>query len=153
MNYNHKIKKTRKRKMNNKILSIAGRPGLFRLVNPGKNMLIVESLIDSRRMPVHARDKVISLADVSMYTNDGDKPLPEILDSLKQHTQGKPVDIKSMENDGSMREFFAEILPDFDRERVKTSDIRKLFSWYNILVAADETDFTDGDGDMNDSAQ
>lgn len=139
--------------MNNKILSIAGRPGLFRLVNPGKNMLIVESLIDSRRMPVHARDKVISLADVSMYTNDGDKPLPEILDSLKQHTQGKPVDIKSMENDGSMREFFAEILPDFDRERVKTSDIRKLFSWYNILVAADETDFTDGDGDMNDSAQ
>lgn len=124
-----------------RIVSIAGKPGLYRLVNRGKNMLIVESLTDGRRVPAYARDKVVSLADVSMYTlGDGDTPLAEVLEKVKTVADGKPVDAKGMD-DAAIRAYFKEILPDFDEERVYTTDIRKLFSWYNQLVAAGVTDF------------
>ena len=124
------------------ILSISGRPGLFRLVNRGKGMLIVEELATGKRVPAYARDKVISLGDISMYTDDGeDVPLYEVLESLKDKTDGKAVDVKAFASDGDIREYFGEILPNFDRERVYTTDIKKLFSWYNILVGAGLTDF------------
>ena len=124
------------------ILSISGRPGLFRLVNRGKGMLIVEELATGKRVPAYARDKVISLGDISMYTDDGeDVPLYEVLGSLKAKTDGKAVDVKAFASDGDIREYFGEILPNFDRERVYTTDIKKLFSWYNILVGAGLTDF------------
>lgn len=139
--------------MINRILSIAGRPGLFRLVSQGKNMLIVESLSDSKRMPVHARDKVISLADVSMYTNDGDKPLADVLESAKTVAEGKAIDIKALEKEGKLREYFEQILPDYDQDRVKTSDIRKLFSWYNQLIAAGVTEFKDNEIKEDEAAE
>lgn len=139
--------------MINRILSIAGRPGLFRLVSQGKNMLIVESLSDSKRMPVHARDKVISLADVSMYTNDGDKPLADVLESAKTVAEGKAIDIKALEKEGKVREYFEQILPDYDQDRVKTSDIRKLFSWYNQLIAAGVTEFKDNEIKEDEAAE
>ena len=124
------------------ILSISGRPGLFRLVNRGKGMLIVEELATGKRVPAYARDKVISLGDISMYTDDGeDVPLYEVLESLKAKNDGKAVDVKAFASDGDIREYFGEILPNFDRERVYTTDIKKLFSWYNILVGAGLTDF------------
>jgi len=139
--------------MINRILSIAGRPGLFRLVSQGKNMLIVESLSDSKRMPVHARDKVISLADVSMYTNDGDKPLADVLESAKTVAEGNAIDIKALEKEGKLREYFEQILPDYDQDRVKTSDIRKLFSWYNQLIAAGVTEFKDNEIKEDEAAE
>ena len=106
-------------------------------------MLIVESLADGRRVPAYARDKVVSLADVSIYTlGDGDTPLGDVFDKVKTATDCKPVDAKAMA-DAELREYFKTILPDFDEDRVYTTDIRKLFSWYNQLVAAGETDFTD----------
>lgn len=124
-----------------KIISISGRPGLYRLVSQGKNMLIVESLADGKRFPAYARDKVVSLADVSMYTTEGDVPLADVLESLKTKTSGEKVDIKTLVNDGSLRDFFGEVLPDFDRDRVYDTDIKKLISWYNTLIAAGVTEF------------
>lgn len=124
------------------ILSIAGKPGLFRLVNQGKNMLIVENIATGKRMPAYARDKVVSLGDISMYTFDGDVPLSNVLEKLKEVTECKPVDAKSMD-DASLRAFFATVLPDYDEERVYSTDIRKLFSWYNQLLAANITDFAE----------
>ena len=123
------------------ILSIAGRPGLFRLVNRGKNMLIVESIVTGKRTPAYAHDKVISLGDISMYTVEEDAPLAQVLEAVKVKEEGKPVDVKALGGDAGIREYFGEILPDFDRERVYTTDIKKLLSWYNILVAAGLTDF------------
>jgi len=123
-----------------RILSIAGRPGLFRLVNQGKNMLIVEHLATGKRVPAYARDKVVSLGDISMYTMDGDVALSKVLESLRIKQEGSPVDVKSM-TDEQVRELFGEVLPDFDRDRVYTTDIRKLFSWYNQLLAAGITEF------------
>ena len=111
------------------ILSISGRPGLFRLVNRGKNMLIVESITTGKRTPAYAHDKVISLGDISIYTVEDDIPLTTVLESVKKKANGAPVGIKAIGNDEAVREYFAEILPDFDRERVYTSDIKKLLSW------------------------
>jgi len=123
------------------ILSIAGKPGLYRLVNQGRNMLIVESLATGKRTPAFARDKVMSLGDIAMYTTEDDMPLADVLELLKAKTEGKPVDLKAFANEAEMRDFFGEVLTNFDRERVHDSDIRKLFQWYNTLLAAGITEF------------
>lgn len=124
------------------ILSIAGRPGLYKLLQSGRGSLIVEQLTTGKRLPVQQRDRVISLADVAMYTDGDDVPLGEVLTSLAGVAGSKPVDVKAVEAEG-LREYFAKVLPNYDRERVHISDIRKLLSWYNLLVEAGITDFKD----------
>lgn len=127
-----------------KILSISGRPGLFRLVNQGKNMLIVESLATGKRTPAYARDKVMSLGDISIYTNDGgDTPLAKVLEAVRVANDGKAIDIKAIGNEKELREYFATIMPDYDEDRVYGSDIRKLFQWYNQLLEAGFTTFVE----------
>lgn len=126
-----------------RILSISGKPGLYRLVSQGKNMLIVESLADKRRQPIYANDKVVSLGDISIYTLEGDKPLAEVFEAVKTKADGKAVDIKGFANDQAIRDFFREILPDFDDDRVYTSDIKKLLTWYNMLIAQGITEFVE----------
>lgn len=123
-----------------KILSIAGRSGLYKLVIQGKNMLIVESLANGKRTPAYAHDKVVSLGDISIYTSENDVPLTEVFETIKEKNNGKPVDVKKMD-DAEVRAYFAEILPEFDRDRVYTNDIRKVFAWYNDLIAAGVTEF------------
>ncbi len=135
------------------ILSIAGRPGLYKLIQSGRGSLIVEHLATGKRLPVQQRDRVISLADVAMYTNGDDIQLGQVLTSLYDVAEGKPVDTRKVEEEG-LREFFAKVLPDYDRERVHISDIRKLISWYNQLIEAGITDFTDpGPEDGNNSEE
>ena len=123
-----------------KIVSIAGKPGLYKLVSQGRNMLIVEALATGRRTPAYAHDKVISLADVAIYTTEEDMPLGQVLEKVKEATNGQAVDVKSY-TDADLRNYFATILPNFDQDRVYTTDIRKLFSWYNILIASGITEF------------
>lgn len=124
------------------ILSISGRPGLYKLIQSGRGSLIVEQLGTGKRLPVQQRDRVVSLADVAMYTDGEDVPLGKVLDSLSKVAEGKAVDLKKVESEG-LREFFGKVLPDFDRERVHLSDIRKLLSWYNLMVAAGITEFSE----------
>ena len=125
------------------ILSITGKPGLYKLVSRGNNMLIVESLLDGKRMPTYARDKIVSLGEISMYTMGEDIALSEVLTKLgeKEGLKVAALDPKNADND-ELRAFFGEVLPDFDRDRVYPSDIRKLIQWYNILINAGITDFT-----------
>lgn len=131
-----------------KILSISGRPGLFRLVNQGKNMLIVESLATGKRTPAYARDKVMSLGDISIYTNDGgDTPLAKVLEAVRVANEGKTIDIKAIGGEKELREYFATIMPDYDEDRVYGSDIRKLFQWYNQLLEAGFTSFAEAEED------
>ena len=124
------------------ILAITGKPGLYRLVNRGTNMLIVESLLDGKRMPTYARDKIISLADVSMYTTGDDIELWKVLEAACKKEDGKPcaIDAKKADNKVVLA-WFDEVLPDWDRDRVYPTDVRKLISWYNILVNAGITTF------------
>lgn len=131
-----------------KILSISGRPGLFRLVNQGKNMLIVESLATGKRTPAYARDKVMSLGDISIYTNDGgDTPLAKVLEAVRVANDGKSIDIKAIGGEKELREYFATIMPDYDEDRVYGSDIRKIFQWYNQLLEAGFTTFAEAEED------
>lgn len=122
------------------ILSVSGKPGLFRLISHGKNMLFVESLADKKRTPIYARDKVISLGDIAIYTNEAEVPLHEVLTKVKEKENGAVVTVPADAKD--LRTYFAEVLPEFDRERVYPSDIKKLLTWYNTLIKADITDFT-----------
>lgn len=117
-----------------KILSISGRPGLYKLVSQGRNMLIVESLLNGNRNPAYAHDKVVSLGDIAIYTKEEEVPLSDVLEALREKNDGKPLDIKSFNTDSDVREYFSTILPDFDQDRVYTNDIKKIFSWYNLLT-------------------
>lgn len=125
------------------ILSISGKPGLYKLVSQGKNMLIVESITeDKKRMPAYGNEKVISLADIAMYTNDAEVPLRDVLVSIKEKESGNEIalDVKKVTPE-QLREYLGTVLPDFDRDRVYANDIKKLVSWYNILVKNNLLDF------------
>lgn len=127
------------------ILSISGKPGLFRLVSQGKNMLIVENIATKRRQPAYASDKVVSLGDIAIYTTDSDIPLSDVLEKVKEANTAQAVDVKALGDDAKVREYFKTILPEYDEDRVYTTDIRKLFSWYNQLVAAGITEFKEAE--------
>ncbi|MCM1067066.1 MAG: DUF5606 domain-containing protein [Muribaculaceae bacterium] len=135
------------------ILSITGKPGLYKLLSRGKNSLIVENIATKKRTPTYPHEKVISLADITMYTEHGDEPLPEIFDKIYTHTKGEAIDVKGFASDTAIRDYFGEILPDYDRDRVYTTDIRKLFSWYNLLVAAGITEFKDEEIAQDEAAE
>lgn len=135
------------------IISISGKPGLYRLVSRGKNALIVESLQTGKRTPTYPHEKVISLADVTIYTDGGDMPLPEVFEKINAKTEGAPVDLKAFASDAALREFFGEIVPDFQSDRVYTTDIRKIFTWYNQLVAAGVTEFKDAEIAQDEAAE
>jgi hypothetical protein len=131
--------------MLNTILSIAGKPGLYRLLSQGKNMLIVESLsADKKRFPAYGNEKIISLADIAMYTDDEEVPLRKVLESMKNKENGGKASIDGKKAGAEeLRAYLAEVLPNFDRDRVYVGDIKKLISWYNILIENGEDDFAE----------
>ncbi len=114
------------------IISISGRPGLFKVVAQGKNNIIVESLQDKKRFPAYASDRVSALEDISIYTYSEDKPLSEIFDAIFQKEKGATC-ISHKESEDKLTWYLIEVLPDFDQERVYSSDIKKIFMWYNML--------------------
>jgi len=115
-----------------KIMSVSGKSGLFLSVGQTKNGLIVESLTDKKRFPVYVSDKVSALEDISVFTIDKDLPLKEVLKKVFDKEKGGPC-IDSKLDDTKLKAYFTEILPDYDKERVYVSDMRKMFSWYNLL--------------------
>lgn len=129
--------------MQQTILAISGKPGLYKLVSRGNKSIIVESLDTThRRMPAFGNDRITSLADVAMYTESDDVPLTQVLESMKKLEEGKQASVDQKKASGDeLREYFAKVLPEFDRERVHVSDIKKLIQWYNILIANGITDF------------
>ena len=126
------------------ILSISGKPGLYKLISQGRNMLIVESLTDMKRIPAYGNEKIISLGDIAMYTDTDDVPLKDVLTAMKEKENGAAVvmDLKKATAD-ELRAYLGEVLPTFDRDRVYLADIKKLISWDNLLVACGITDFED----------
>lgn len=125
------------------ILSIAGKPGLYRLVSRGKTNLIVETIDAAhRRMPTFATDRVISLADIAMYTDAEDVPLWQVMKNLGKKEKSKACSLNYRKaSSKELRAYFSEVLPNFDEDRVHDSDIKKLIQWYDILVTNGITDF------------
>lgn len=125
------------------ILSVSGKSGLFRLLSQGRGNLIVEALKDGKRQPIHAKDRVVSLGDITMYTTEEDMPLSEVLTKVYAQNEGKPIDVTALTTEQALFESFAGAVENFDRERVYPSDIKKLYTWYNILIGAGFTKFTE----------
>ena len=125
------------------ILAISGKPGLFKLVSRGNNNLIVETLdTQKKRFPAFAADKIISLADIALYTDEKEVPLREVLNNIQARESGKAtsIDYRKASKD-ELYAFLGEVLPNFDGDRIYPSDIKKLIQWYNILVENGLTDF------------
>lgn len=116
------------------ILSIAGEPGLQRLISNASNAIIVESLIDGKRFPAYSNSKIIALEDISIYTENEDMPLKEVFKRIYDKENGKPA-INHKESQEKITAYFNEIVPEYDKERVYISDIRKIIQWYNLLVS------------------
>lgn len=125
------------------ILSISGKPGLYKLISQGKNMLIVESIsAEKKRFPAYSNDKIIALSDIAMYTNDAEVPLKEIFTTIKEKENGAAIAIDTKK--ATPKELFAylaEVLPDYDGDRIYATDVKKLINWYNILVTNGITEF------------
>lgn len=122
------------------ILAISGQPGLYRYVARSTNGVIVESLTDGKRLNSSGTAKISALAEIAIYTETEEMPLWQVLQKFYDHSGGKPsVDAKS--DPALIKSTFAEVLPDYDRDRVHQSDMKKVVSWYNILVAAGMSDF------------
>ena len=118
-----------------KILSISGKPGLFLMVGEAKNNLIVESLLDGKKTPSFAHDRVSTLKEISVYTDTEDVPLEDVFKNIYNHTEGKEVTNPKKASGDELKSLFAEVLPDYDRDAVYVSDIKKILSWYNLLLS------------------
>ena len=118
------------------ILAISGQPGLFKVVSEGKNNIIVESLLNGKKMPAFASSKISSLEDIAIYTSQEDVPLKEVFKNIiKKENGGKAISHKASTEE--LTNYFAEVLPEYDRDQVYISDIRKVIQWYNLLQEKD----------------
>lgn len=114
------------------IISISGQPGLYKIIAQSKNGIIVEGLADKKRVNVYSSTKVSTLSDISMFTTGDDKPIDEIMTSIFEKEKGGPA-LDNKADDKAIESYFASVLPEYDKERVYVSNMRKLFSWYNAL--------------------
>ncbi|MFM2317084.1 MAG: hypothetical protein RLZZ155_1416 [Bacteroidota bacterium] len=123
-----------------KIISVSGKSGLFKVVSAGKVAVVAESLVDGKRQPILSTQRVSTLADISMFTYEEDVPLKQVLLNMKNvygDSEGPSANLTGT----ALREEFKKVLPDFDEDRVYDSDIKKLFNWYGLLKSRDMLDF------------
>ena len=123
-----------------KIISVTGKPGLFQVISQSKNAIIAESLSDKKRLAINATQNVSLLENIAIYTYEEDVPLFDVFKAIAKKTEGKQA-ISHKESGNKLASFFAEVLPNYDDERVYTSNIKKVIQWYNLLIDA-EFDFS-----------
>ena len=128
------------------ILAISGQPGLYKYVAQSTRGVIVESLLDGKRMNASASARVSALSEISMFTEGDDIALADVFTRIYEHTGGQEA-ISPKSTPDQLKAAFAEVLPEYDRDRVHVSDIKKCFSWYNILLGAGFTEFKLTDGE------
>ena len=122
------------------ILSISGKPGLQKLISNSSNAIIVESLLDGKRFPAYSNAKIIALEDISIYTESEDMPLKEVLKRMHTKANGAQT-INHKESTEKVLAYFDEVVPEYDKERVYVSDMRKIIQWYNLLVSKECLNF------------
>ena len=123
-----------------KIVAVSGKPGLFKIISQSKGGIIVESLVDKKKLPINAMHNVSVLNDIAIYTYEEEVPLRNVLKSIAEKHENKEA-ISHKESNENLTSFFCEVLPDYDEERVYTSNIKKVIQWYNLLAKA-EFDFS-----------
>ena len=127
-----------------RVLTISGKPGLYSLLSSARNMIIVEVLDETKkRLPIHNTDKVVMLDDIAIYTDTEEVPLRNVFAKIYEKENGVlSIDMK-MATPEELVEYFEGIMPDYDRERVYLTHIKKMFAWYNILVANGVVEFAE----------
>ncbi len=126
-----------------KILAIGGKPGLYRLVTQTRTGFVAESLIDGKKITVGLRSNVSVLSEIAIYTLEEEIPLRQVLLNIQVKEKGGKTSIGHKEEKIKLEEYFFEVLPDYDEDRVYPSDIKKVIQWYNILHENGITDFSD----------
>lgn len=124
------------------ILSVSGQSGLFKMIAESKNNIIIESLETLKRMPVHSTSKVSALEDIAIYTENGDVPLKDIFKAIFDMENGGPS-ISPKVSVNELKAYFERVVPEYDKDRVYVSDIKKVLLWYNTLQNKDLLDFTE----------
>lgn len=115
------------------ILSISGKPGLQKMISNSSNAIIVESLLDGKRFPAYSNSKIIALEDISIYTETEDMPLKEVFKRMYTKENGQAA-LSHKESNEKIIRYFNEIVPEYDKDRVYTSDMKKIIQWYNLLI-------------------
>ena len=124
------------------ILVISGKPDLSELVSQTKGGAVVMNLVTGQKYPVFKNDRISSLGEIRIFTDSDERPLEDVMQAIYKHLAGKPTAFDPKKADGKeMADLLAVVLPDYDRDRVHTSDMKKLFSWYNVLLAANKITF------------
>jgi hypothetical protein len=134
------------------ILAISGQPGLFKVVSEGKNNIIVESLLNGKKMPAFASSKISSLEDIAIYTLQEDVPLKEVFKNImEKESGGKAISHKASTEE--LTNYFAEVLPEYDRDQVYISDIRKVIQWYNLLQEKEMLNDDDEESEASETSE
>ena len=128
-----------------KVLSISGRPGLFKLVTQTRNGFIAESLLDKKKLSVNMQHNVSILSEIAIYTLSEELPLKDVFNKIKVKENGKKTSISHKESKDKLEEYFFEVLPDYDEDRVYASDIKKIIQWYNLLEKHNMLNFEDAE--------
>ncbi|MFC4720911.1 DUF5606 domain-containing protein [Geojedonia litorea] len=120
-----------------KILSISGKPGLFKIITQTRSGFVAESLIDKKKLTVNVHSNISVLSEIAIYTLTEELPLKEVFKKIKEKENGQPTSISHKDSKDTLEEYFFEVLPDYDEDRVYASDIKKVVQWYNLLQAHD----------------
>ncbi|MCB0450380.1 DUF5606 family protein [Mariniflexile maritimum] len=126
-----------------KVLAIAGKPGLFKLIAQTRGGFIAESLVDKKRLSVSVQQNVSVLSEIAIYTLTEEVPLKKVFENIKKKEDGKQTSVKPKDSNDKLEEYFFEILPEYDEDRVYVSDIKKVIQWYNLLQAHNMLDLED----------
>ncbi|ATA81331.1 hypothetical protein CGC53_02675 [Capnocytophaga leadbetteri] len=118
-----------------KILAISGKPGLYRLETQTRTGFLATSLVDDKRISVGIRNNVSLLSEIAIYTTEKEIPLSEVFEKIKTLEEGKEASVSAKADGATLEAYFAEVLPEYDRDRVYTSDIKKVIQWYNLLLS------------------
>lgn len=128
-----------------KILSISGKPGLYKLLTQTRSGFVGESLLDGKRLSVGIRNNVSVLSEIAIYTLEEEIPLREVFQKIKEKEKGGKTSVSHKDDKLKLEEYFFEVLPNYDEDRVYPSDIKKIVQWYNILIDKGIKDFSGSD--------
>jgi len=136
-----------------KILSISGKPGLFKIITQTRGGFVAESLIDKKKITVNMQSNVSVLSEIAIYTLTEELPLRDVLKKINEKENGQPTSISHKDSKDVLEEYFFEVLPDYDEDRVYASDIKKVLQWYNLLQAQDLLSFIEGNSENSKSEE
>ena len=135
------------------VLAIAQKPGLYKLVTQTRSGFVAESLIDGKRIAVNLRNNVSLLSEIAIYTLSEEVPLGDVFRKIRDKEDSNPTSISHKDSKDTLEEYFFDILPDYDEDRVYASDIKKVIRWYNLLQENNMLDLLDEEDEEADDSE